>query len=97
MVPRTDWPATDVPLPPAWALLLHTDGLIDGRVGRGPERLGGEGLAELVDRLVRRWPGWRTAPDAVVDALIQQVEVLNGGDLVDDVAVLLVGARPVDD
>jgi hypothetical protein len=29
-----------------------------------------------------------------VDALIQQAEALNGGDLVDDVAVLLVGALP---
>ncbi len=94
VVPRTEWPATDVALPPEWALLLHTDGLIDGRVGRGPERLGGEGLADLVDRLVRRRPGWRTGPDAVVDAIIQEVEALNGGDLVDDVAVLLVGAQP---
>ena len=94
VVPRTAWPATDVALPAEWALLLYTDGLIEGRVGRGPERLGGEGLADLVDRLVRRRPGWRTGPDAVVDAIIQEVEALNGGDLVDDVAVLLVGAQP---
>jgi serine phosphatase RsbU (regulator of sigma subunit) len=94
VVPRTDWPATDVSLPAAWALLLHTDGLIDGRVGHGPERLGGEGLAALVERLVRRRPGWRTGPEAFVDALIQQVEALNGGDLVDDVAALLIGQPP---
>jgi hypothetical protein len=30
-----------------------------------------------------------------VDSLIQQAEALNGGDLVDDVAVLLVGALPL--
>src|SRR5215217_3489454 len=94
VVPRTDWPATDVPLPSAWALLLHTDGLIDGRVGPGPERLGGEGLAALVERLVQRRRSWRTAPESFLDALIQQVEALNGGDLVDDVAALLVGAQP---
>ena len=81
-------------LPADWALLLHTDGLIDGRVGRGPERLDGEGLAELVQRQVRREPDWRSAPEPFVDALIQQAEALNGGDLVDDVAVLLVGALP---
>jgi len=94
VVPRSVWPDTEVALPAEWALLLHTDGLIDGRVGRGPERLGGEGLADLVDRLVGHRPDWRTGPDAFVDTLIQQVEALNGGDLVDDVAVLLVGAQP---
>ena len=95
VLPRTSWPATEVALPPDWALLLHTDGLIDGRVGLGPERLGGEGLADLVQRQVRRQPDWRSAPERFVDALIQQAEGLNGGDLVDDVAVLLIGALPV--
>jgi serine phosphatase RsbU (regulator of sigma subunit) len=91
---RTSWPATEIELPPGWALLLHTDGLIDGRVGLGPERLDGEGLSELVQRQVRSRPDWRSAPEAFVDALIGQAEALNGGDLVDDVAVLLVGALP---
>src|SRR5829696_5529252 len=59
VVPRSVWPDTEVALPVEWALLLHTDGLIDGRVGRGPERLGGEGLADLVDRLVGHRPDWR--------------------------------------
>src|SRR5829696_8869759 len=63
VVTRTSWPSTEVELPPDWALLLHTDGLIDGRIGRGPERLGGEGLAELVQRQVRRQPDWRSAPE----------------------------------
>lgn len=94
VVARTSWPATEIPLPPDWALLLHTDGLIDGRVGLGPERLDGEGLAGLVERQVSGQPEWRRAPEAFVDALIQQAEDLNGGDLVDDVAVLLVGALP---
>jgi serine phosphatase RsbU (regulator of sigma subunit) len=94
VVTRTSWPATEVELPADWALLLHTDGLIDGRVGLGPERLGGEGLAELVQRQVRHDPAWRAAPEPFVDSLIQQAEALNGGDLVDDVAVLLVGALP---
>ena len=95
VVARTSWPATRIELPPDWALLLHTDGLIDGRVGLGPERLDGEGLAELMQRQIRQVPDWRHAPEVFVDALIQQAEDLNGGDLVDDVAVLLVGALPV--
>jgi serine phosphatase RsbU (regulator of sigma subunit) len=94
VVTRTSWPATEIELPPDWALLLHTDGLIDGRVGPGPERLDGEGLAQLVQRQVHSQPDWRSAPEAFVDALIAQAEGLNGGDLVDDVAVLLVGALP---
>ncbi|HST66791.1 MAG TPA: SpoIIE family protein phosphatase, partial [Mycobacteriales bacterium] len=95
VVTRTSWPATEIVLPADWALLLHTDGLIDGRVGLGPERLDGEGLARLVQRQVGDQPDWRSAPEAFVDALIAQAEGLNGGDLVDDVAVLLVGALPV--
>ncbi|CAA9262316.1 MAG: Serine phosphatase RsbU, regulator of sigma subunit [uncultured Corynebacteriales bacterium] len=94
VVTRTSWPSTEVELPADWALLLHTDGLIDGRVGHGPERLDGEGLTNLVKRQVGAQPDWRGAPEAFVDALIQQAEELNGGDLVDDVAVLLVGALP---
>jgi serine phosphatase RsbU (regulator of sigma subunit) len=95
VVSRTSWPATEIPLAADWALLLHTDGLIDGRVDLGPERLGGEGLAALVQRQLSRQPAWRAAPEAFVDAVIQQAEDLNGADLVDDVAVLLVGALPV--
>ena len=94
VIPRTDWPSTEVALPHDWALLLHTDGLIDGRVGRGVERLGGEGLAELVAEQLRGQPDWRERPQLFVDSLIDRVEALNGGDLVDDVAVLLVGALP---
>jgi serine phosphatase RsbU (regulator of sigma subunit) len=94
VVSRTSWPAAEIELSADWALLLHTDGLIDGRVGLGPQRLDGEGLTDLAQRQVRARPDWRRAPEDFVDALIQQAEDLNGGDLVDDVAVLLVGALP---
>jgi serine phosphatase RsbU (regulator of sigma subunit) len=93
-VARTSWPSTELELPERWALLLHTDGLIDGRIGGGAERLGGEGLAELVWAEMRGHPDWRTDPGSLVDAVIARAEALNGGDLVDDVAVLLVGALP---
>src|SRR5262249_30201567 len=35
-----DWPVSEVDLGDSWTLLLYTDGLIEGRVGTGPERLG---------------------------------------------------------
>jgi CHASE3 domain sensor protein len=36
------WPSVAVELPEAWTLVLHTDGLIEGRVRGGPERIGEE-------------------------------------------------------
>ncbi|WP_228431378.1 SpoIIE family protein phosphatase [Baekduia soli] len=42
------WPAAAIALPACWDLLLYTDGLIEGRVGRGAERLGAERLVQLV-------------------------------------------------
>src|SRR5215468_12778397 len=41
-----DWPVSEVDLGESWTLLLYTDGLIEGRVGTGPERLGSDGLTE---------------------------------------------------
>ncbi len=31
-------------LGPDWSVLMFTDGLIEGRIGAGTERLGGDGL-----------------------------------------------------
>jgi serine phosphatase RsbU (regulator of sigma subunit) len=80
------WPAMPVALPAAWQLLLYTDGLIEGRVDGGPGRLGSERLVELVAS------GAPEAGAALIDRLIATAERLNGGDLADDVAVLVVAA-----
>jgi serine phosphatase RsbU (regulator of sigma subunit) len=72
-----------VPLPPDWALLVYTDGLIEGRVGDG--RLGVGGLARLV--AAHRRTG---APLADLPAwLVAEAEERNGDPLADDVAMLL--------
>ncbi|MDG4828334.1 SpoIIE family protein phosphatase [Solwaraspora sp. WMMD1047] len=69
-----------------WSLLMYTDGLIEGRVGDGDERLDVSGLRGLVadpgNRGVplRDLPGW----------LVGRAEEVNGGPLADDVAMLLV-------
>jgi serine phosphatase RsbU (regulator of sigma subunit) len=39
-----DWPGTPVRLEGSWSVLLYTDGLIEGRIGKGSERLGSERL-----------------------------------------------------
>jgi len=68
-----------------WSLLLYTDGLIEGRVGDGTERLEIAGLLDLLNEPAARrvplgaLPGW----------LVGRVEQANGGPLNDDVAMLL--------
>ncbi|HWI72334.1 MAG TPA: SpoIIE family protein phosphatase, partial [Baekduia sp.] len=68
-------------------LVLYTDGLIEGRVGAGPERLGTRRLVGLVAA-----GGPAESGRALIDRLIGTAEELNGGDLADDVAVLVVAA-----
>lgn len=95
VLPDAAWTGRQVSLGERWALLLFTDGLVEGRVGAGSERLGDDRLQELVDDHIGRHPDWWSDPITLVDSLIRTVEDLNGGALVDDVAALLVtsGAR----
>jgi serine phosphatase RsbU (regulator of sigma subunit) len=83
VVPGRPHPSTTVPLPAEdWAVLVYTDGLIEGRTGDG--RLGVDGLCELV-------AGYPTDAPAsgIPDWLISQAEERNGEPLADDVAMLL--------
>jgi len=85
-----DWPGTQVKLGEAWSVLLYTDGLIEGRIGDGSERLGSEGLIDLVAKAVED-PVGHPDDDELLDRLIEQVRQLNGGDLDDDLAILALG------
>jgi serine phosphatase RsbU (regulator of sigma subunit) len=87
------WVGEHTPLPAGWAMLLYSDGLIEGRVGDGPERLGEEALRRMLEGYIAADPRWRERPGALLESLIARVEELNGGALSDDVALLLVGAR----
>ena len=51
----SEWPESRIELPDAWALLLYTDGVIEGGVNRSPDRLGRGGSA-APDRRVRGPP-----------------------------------------
>jgi serine phosphatase RsbU (regulator of sigma subunit) len=82
----SDWEPTTVELEPGGALLLYTDGLIEGSVGGGSARLGVEGLVELVEASPWR-PGNGDAH--LLRDLVRTVEELNGGELTDDVAMAL--------
>jgi serine phosphatase RsbU (regulator of sigma subunit) len=81
-------------------VLIYTDGLIEGRVGRGPERLGSEGLIKLIEKERAQAPAGETpdrqANEQLIDAVITMARELNGGDLEDDLAVLVVSCSPPD-
>jgi serine phosphatase RsbU (regulator of sigma subunit) len=85
------WPTDRVRLPRGWAILLYTDGIVEGRIGHGPERLGETGLQRLLAERIARRPNWRDRPRELLDELLEGAEQLNEGPLSDDVAMLLVG------
>jgi serine phosphatase RsbU (regulator of sigma subunit) len=90
-----DWPGVQVPLDGSWSVLLFTDGLIEGRIGRGSERLGSEGLMDLIRTALRAAPPGpprgTLVDEALLDQVIDQVRELNGRELDDDLAVLALG------
>jgi serine phosphatase RsbU (regulator of sigma subunit) len=89
-----DWPSAAVDLGASWSVLMYTDGLIEGRVGAGPERLGSDGLIKLIEKeLAQDAAGAdadRRASTLLIDSVINSARELNGGDLDDDLAVLVV-------
>jgi serine phosphatase RsbU (regulator of sigma subunit) len=80
-------PTTDVEFDgDDWSLLLYTDGLIEGHIGAGKERMDVSGLCALLDE-----PAAADVPLAALPAwLVGRAEQANGGPLADDVAMLLI-------
>jgi serine phosphatase RsbU (regulator of sigma subunit) len=97
-----NWPASQVQLGERWTVLMYTDGLIEGRIGKGPERLGGDGLIKLIEKARAQAPDGvqagapasRQETELIIDSVIAQARELNGGDLDDDIAVLAVTCMP---
>ncbi|MGW4487676.1 PP2C family protein-serine/threonine phosphatase [Amycolatopsis sp. NPDC004368] len=92
VVPDARWDPLEVALEPGWSLVLYTDGIFEGRVGRGSERLGHEEMARLLVDLLRE-AGTHHDQGVVLDRLITRVEELNAGPLDDDVALTMVTHR----
>jgi len=82
-VEPASWPTTTHELPPGAAVLLYTDGLIEGRTD-DRRLLGVEGLAEIAVRTPVL-----PDPDLFLERLIATVQHANGGALGDDVACLV--------
>jgi serine phosphatase RsbU (regulator of sigma subunit) len=73
-----------------WALLLYTDGLIEGRVEGSDRRLDVTGLRALIETAASQGVPYQ----ALAGWLVAQAEEANGGPLADDVAMLIVRPKP---
>ena len=96
VVPGQTWPAAVAELTHPWAVLLYTDGLIEGRRRHSDERLGVEGLTAHLQAAAlgaagaagsgaAGTAGW----EAGLEATLAWVEEQHGGPLADDVALML--------
>jgi serine phosphatase RsbU (regulator of sigma subunit) len=90
LLPGARWPRMQVELGAEWSLMLYTDGLIEGRIGEGRERLGQDGMVDMVRRQLAE--GLRG--EELLRAAVNEVRDLNGGELTDDVAVLMLDRAP---
>lgn len=105
LLPQARWPRRQVRLGRSWSLMMYTDGLIEGRVhggraeeprtgadsaegtGSSRERLGQQGMLDIVARRMAEG----AQGERLLDGTMDEVRGLNGGELTDDVAVLLLG------
>lgn len=90
LLPGARWPRMQVELGAEWSLMLYTDGLIEGRVGDGRDRLGQDGMVEMIRRQLAA--GLRG--EDLLRSAVNEVRDLNGGELTDDVAVVLLDRLP---
>ncbi len=93
VLPGIERPPSTVRLGKGWALLMYTDGLIEGwsAPDSGGERLGVDGLCRILDDRDQVATGAGELPHWLVEV----VEERNGGPLADDVAVLLITPESV--
>jgi serine phosphatase RsbU (regulator of sigma subunit) len=84
LLPNARWKIQTVDLPERWSLVLYTDGLVEGRANGGPDRLGIEGLLQVLRRIC-------DDPDlqSIAEIAIAEAEASHGGPLPDDVALLV--------
>lgn len=80
------WQPYPLDLGMRWRLLMYTDGVLEATLsGSRTERIGKDGLLEVVDGALR------ARPTAVVDGVLREVRARHGGELVDDTALVVLG------
>ncbi len=88
------WRAQRISLPDRWRVALFTDGMLETTIDGSTERLGEEGLAELMADQLRREESRHRALDddaTIVDRIMEAVTLRHGGNLVDDTALVVLG------
>jgi serine phosphatase RsbU (regulator of sigma subunit) len=81
-----EWAGVDAPVRRTTSLAMFTDGLVEGFDAPGSgRRLGDARLYELISDEIRRG----AAGSDLLDRVLTEVRDRNGGDLSDDVAVLV--------
>jgi serine phosphatase RsbU (regulator of sigma subunit) len=81
------WSATEIPVNRSQCMLLYTDGLVEGYSGTDRSmRLGDDGMRDLLAQQLAAG----ASGHALVEGLMHDVRTKNGGELTDDVAILLV-------
>ena len=86
------WTPLEVELPKKWALLLYTDGLIEGRQVSG-DVLWTDGLLDLLREVTAGPTPWRDDPGTMLDAVMERVRSLSTARPDDVAAVLLVSDK----
>ena len=89
---QREWHGERVALHGPWSLLLYTDGLVEGHLDGGPERLGERRLVEMVERHVAELGGAHGNGPELIDRLVAEAERHNREPLTDDLAVLLLSS-----
>ena len=85
LVPGLGWDEEELPLPSGASLVLFTDGLFEGRIGPGSQRLGEDGLVDMARDLAASLPA-----AAFVDALMERTAAAatRHGGVADDIAIV---------
>jgi serine phosphatase RsbU (regulator of sigma subunit) len=92
MFTSSEWPMARYDLPDGWAVMLYTDGVIEGGDGDSGQ-LGEDGLRRLIGEHVGREPDWRHDPHRLLRHVIARTTELNGEELSDDMAMIVLGCR----
>lgn len=87
------WRAQRVELADDWRVVLFTDGMLETTIDGTDQRLGEEGLAELMAEQVKAENARHREADEVtiVDRIMEAVTTRHGGNLVDDTALVVLG------
>ncbi|MCD2185942.1 PP2C family protein-serine/threonine phosphatase [Actinomycetospora soli] len=94
------WEELEVALPPGWAMLLYTDGLVEGRPVASAlpddDVLGTDGLLAVLERCLRDEPAGgldAAGAERLLDRVLEQVRTLTVERADDVAAVLVVSGR----